>query len=305
MVIYSFKAHITMKNIQSYFRVGLLTMAGLGLGSISKAQMVVINVGINQPAPLVADAGSPNGLSFCEGDTVTLGGIPTAIGGTAPYVYAWSPATFLSSDVSANPLAWPGSNSTYSLQITDANNCTSSGTINLTVSSVPVSAFNFNSNGLTTTFADQSSGTITDWFWDFGDGNTSILQNPTHTYATAGQYTVCLTASNNGCGQESCIVLTVIVGVEDAMDFPGISLAPNPFQDETQLHFTLTEANHVRLEAYDLQGKRIALVFDGLDSSGDKVIVFNPSKLGASAGIYLLKLTVGEKVGWIKGVKSE
>ncbi len=291
-----------MKNIQSYFRIGLLTMAGLGLGFISKAQMVVINVGINQPATLVADAGSPNGLSFCEGDTVTLGGIPTAIGGTAPYVYAWSPPTFLSSDVSANPLAWPGSNSTYSLQITDANNCTSSGTINLTVSSVPVSAFNFNSSGLTTTFTDQSSGTITDWFWDFGDGNTSILQNPTHTYATAGQYTVCLTASNNGCGQESCIVLTVIVGVEDAMDFPGISLAPNPFQDETQLRFTLNAAEYVRLEAFDMQGKLIGIVSEGIQEAGDLILTFNPSKLSAAAGVYLLKLSVGEKVGWVKAV---
>ena len=100
-------------------------------------------------------------------------------------------------------------------------------------------------------------------------------------------------------------VVTVIVGVEDAMTFSGLQLAPNPFQVETQLRFTMTEANHVRLEAYDLQGKMIALVFDGLESSGDKAIVFNPSKLGASAGIYLLKLTVGEKVGWIKGVKSE
>ena len=50
-----------------------------------------------------------------------------------------------------------------------------------------------------------SSGSITGWEWNFGDPgsgplNTSALQNPTHTYVTAGIYTVRLvTISNNGC----------------------------------------------------------------------------------------------------------
>jgi PKD repeat protein len=47
-------------------------------------------------------------------------------------------------------------------------------------------------------FTDQStSGTaVNDWDWDFGDGNTSTIQNPTHNYATVGLKTVSLTASN-------------------------------------------------------------------------------------------------------------
>ncbi|MEY3443148.1 MAG: hypothetical protein RLZZ519_1429 [Bacteroidota bacterium] len=294
-----------MKNIHTYFREGLLMVAGIGFGLTAAAQMVVVNVSINQPAALVANAGSPNGIQLCEGDTVTLGGTPAAMGGTAPFFYLWSPSTTMSGATLANPQAWPGANAVYSLMVTDSNNCTSTGSVSLTVSTIPTSAFNFNSNGLAVTFTDQSAGTVTDWLWDFGDGNTSTSQNPTHTYANAGQYTVCLTASNNGCGQESCIPLTVIVGVEDAMTFPGIQLAPNPFQGETQLRFAMTEADHVRLEAYDVQGKFVALVFDGMETAGDKAIAFNPSKLGASAGIYLLKLTVGEKTGWIKGVKSE
>lgn len=46
------------------------------------------------------------------------------------------------------------------------------------------------------TFFDLSSNTPSDWLWDFGDGNTSTLQNPTHTYASSGVYTVSLTATN-------------------------------------------------------------------------------------------------------------
>jgi gliding motility-associated-like protein len=45
-------------------------------------------------------------------------------------------------------------------------------------------------------FQDQSTGGATSWNWDFGNGNTSILQNPTATYFTPGNYTVTLTANN-------------------------------------------------------------------------------------------------------------
>jgi PKD repeat protein len=45
-------------------------------------------------------------------------------------------------------------------------------------------------------FFDQSSGSPVSWFWDFGDGTTSSLQNPIHTYPTSGSYTVSLTSTN-------------------------------------------------------------------------------------------------------------
>lgn len=50
-------------------------------------------------------------------------------------------------------------------------------------------------------FQNTSTGSaITSYVWNFGDGNTSINSNPTHTYSTAGSYTVKLKVSNaNGC----------------------------------------------------------------------------------------------------------
>jgi PKD repeat protein len=45
-------------------------------------------------------------------------------------------------------------------------------------------------------FTDQSSNTPTSWSWNFGDGQTSALQNPAHTYTANGTYTVSLTATN-------------------------------------------------------------------------------------------------------------
>ncbi|MFI5220499.1 MAG: PKD domain-containing protein, partial [Bacteroidia bacterium] len=48
-------------------------------------------------------------------------------------------------------------------------------------------------------FTNSSTGAVT-YTWDFGDGGTSTLQNPTHVYATAGNYTIKLIATNGfGC----------------------------------------------------------------------------------------------------------
>src|SRR5688572_13482931 len=49
-------------------------------------------------------------------------------------------------------------------------------------------------------FSDLStpgSGTITQWQWDFGDGNSSNLQNPSHTYTAAGNYNLSLRVTNS------------------------------------------------------------------------------------------------------------
>jgi PKD repeat protein len=49
---------------------------------------------------------------------------------------------------------------------------------------------------LTVAFTDTSTGTPTKWKWSFGDGTTSVQQNPKHKYSKAGNYTVALTAAN-------------------------------------------------------------------------------------------------------------
>lgn len=49
---------------------------------------------------------------------------------------------------------------------------------------------------LAVAFTDTSIGTPTSWLWDFGDGTTSVLESPTHTYTSAGLYDVTLTVTN-------------------------------------------------------------------------------------------------------------
>lgn len=56
---------------------------------------------------------------------------------------------------------------------------------------------------LTVSFTDNSAGQVSTWAWDFGDGTTSNLQHPTHTYAATSpasvdRYTVTLVVSGPG-----------------------------------------------------------------------------------------------------------
>ena len=79
----------------------------------------------------------------------------------------------------------------------------SSNELTLTVNPVPVPAFTASNTeclGNATVFTDQSTSTLTisSWLWNFGDGSTSTLQNPTHSYASSGTYAVTLTVTNSG-----------------------------------------------------------------------------------------------------------
>jgi PKD repeat protein len=70
---------------------------------------------------------------------------------------------------------------------------------------------------LTVQFTDLSLGNPTSWHWDFGDGRTSTEQNPTHTYASPGTYTVTLTVTNAHGTDSSSQTLRVPLLVTDGL----------------------------------------------------------------------------------------
>ncbi|GAB4192025.1 MAG: hypothetical protein Tsb002_21410 [Wenzhouxiangellaceae bacterium] len=94
--------------------------------------------------------------------------------------------------------------------------------------SPPTAGFTFSTFDLIASFTDQSSGTVTSRNWDFGDGDSSSGTNPSHVYASAGTYTVCLVASNaGGDSAPSCQSVTVAevpsttVNSGQTIDFDG------------------------------------------------------------------------------------
>jgi PKD repeat protein len=75
--------------------------------------------------------------------------------------------------------------------------------VNLSATGESAPLANFSSdkiNGtapLSVQFTNLTIGAATNWLWNFGDGNSSTLQNPSHTYASKGVYTVSLTATGS------------------------------------------------------------------------------------------------------------
>jgi len=146
------------------------------------------------------------------------------------------------------------------------------------INEAPVTGFSSSVAGNTVTFTNTSTGGGT-YLWNFGDGNTSTLENPTHTYASPGTYTVTLTQTNS-CSSD---YYTSEVGLIDAVEEVSVpvTLFPNPAQDV----ITVTCSEDIlRVEILDTRG---ALVFGG--DFNENFAIINTSAL--SQGLYYVRVT--------------
>lgn len=191
--------------------------------------------------------------SICGSDTSCQSITVTCTAPTAGFNYTDNDLSVSFGDISAgNPTSWTwdfGDGNTSTQQMTN-HIYASPGTYNvcLMVSNpcgrdtfcqnvtvtcpVPISSFVMTPTFMTVDFTDFSSNSANSWSWDFGDGNTSVLQNPSHTYTVEGTYTICLTASSMcGTGTTSCDSVTVMVdGISELSEFE-FKLFPNPVNE--------------------------------------------------------------------------
>jgi gliding motility-associated-like protein len=96
-------------------------------------------------------------------------------------------------------------------------------------------------DGFTWTFSNEAppSTNITSWFWDFGDGDTSIQANPTHQYLDTGVYTVTLIINRGqACSDTAVTKMKVFPGFFPDFDFTGIcATKPTQFRDRTATNY--------------------------------------------------------------------
>ncbi len=162
---------------------------------------------------------------------------------------------------------------------------------NIVIGAYPTPNFNSNVNGLNVQFIDNSTGG-TSWFWDFGDGNTSTLQNPSHTYTTAGNYTVCLTVTGTaGCTSSTCrnvIVNNPINGLAETEN-KGITLYPNPAENLLVLHAeNLHDGGTIQIISSDGRCMKHVYVAGG----SDQVTLFVED---LASGLYILRYSSLDK----------
>jgi PKD repeat protein len=120
------------------------------------------------------------------------------------------------------------------LTVTDKLKVTGTASTHVTVDAVPAPAFTASSNPATAGSAvgfnaggsSDSTGTITGYSWNFGDGSTATGQAPSHVYASPGNYTVSLTVTNDA-GQSAAQTGTMTVN-SVASPTPPVTTAPSP-----------------------------------------------------------------------------
>lgn len=156
-----------------------------------------------------------------------------------------------------------------------------------------VLAANFTSapNGFAVQFTDQSVGTITAHAWDFGDGATSILASPSHTYAANGTYTVCETVTNV-CGTHThCDTITInVVGLSNPYSSCTITLVPNPVLQSASL--TVSDHSHIgefQLAILDVRGSIVRTL------TGQFNEAMTIERGGLVAGMYIYRITQGNE----------
>ena len=150
----------------------------------------------------------------------------------------------------------------------------------------PAANFNATSNGLTASFTDTSTdsdGSIASRAWEFGDGSTSTTANPSHTYASAGSYTVKLTVTDNG-------------GASHSVSKPITVTAPGNANPVAGFNFTTSNLTASFTDtSTDSDGSIAARAWDFGDGSTSTTA--NPSHTYASAGSYNVSLTVTDNDG--------
>lgn len=171
-------------------------------GSANKRKFVTVEAG----DPLIANFGfTVNGLTVLFSDA--------SIGD--PVTWSWDFGDGQGSSA-RNPSHAYSRAGTYTVSLTIANEFgisdSTSQFVTPSLGEAPKADFEFQADGLRVFFNDTSTGGPTGWSWDFGDGGASTAQNPSHTYAQAGTYTVKLTASNAGGSNAKSKLLTVSLG---------------------------------------------------------------------------------------------
>jgi PKD repeat protein len=139
-----------------------------------------------------------------------------------------------------NPVHSYAAGGTYTVCLTVSDSCATDSTCaSVSVFSCgTIASYTHSEAGLTTTLTDASTSPVggTTWFWDLGDGNTSTLQNPSHTYAADGFYTVCLTITDSCATDTFCD--TIIVSTP-----PCTGPTSSYTHSEVGLTTTLTDAS--------------------------------------------------------------
>lgn len=180
---------------------------------------------LTAPAPVVP-AIAPDTLGVCPGGMINFSA--SAAGGTPGYTYMWSDANnnLIPAGAMASVLM-TGGNDTIHVVATDANGCTGWDTAVVTTWIPPVASFSappVSTCDLGLVDFDNTSQYASSFLWNFGDGNTSTLPEPSHIYYYPGSYNVTLTVTS----PEGCVDSVTVPNVASLYAMPAARFTADP-----------------------------------------------------------------------------
>jgi hypothetical protein len=150
----------------------------------------------------------------------------------------------------------------------------------------------------------SSSSDSLSYFWDFGDGNTSTLSNPSYTYSSVGMYTICLTVSSGTCSDTYCetafvdttangagihsinVQKMLVTGiVETKKQESPILLFPNPAHNSIEIKYPFKNEDYT-ITISNLLGQQMLIQNENDIETG--TVKLNIEDL--NSGIYLLQI---------------
>ncbi|MEO5572736.1 MAG: PKD domain-containing protein [Bacteroidia bacterium] len=266
----------------------------VGKDSIGCSGFASITVNVSNSPVVTATS---NNDSICSGDPVMLHafvqGPPFGIN------FIWQPGSLFGPDHNVSPTA----TTTYIVSATSsATGCTGYDSVLVVVNPAPVAGLTYTVNNLTYTFTDISTGVPTSWLWNFGDLTTDNTQNPVHTYANNGTYTVTLTVSNGLC--TDTYTTTIVVLSIDQVQFSNgsqILMHPNPASDKTTVMFTYNEPS-VQLSVISSLGQSV--ISKIIYPSSGNVYKYDLDLSVLTSGMYVMQVKTKSEVRFLPLIKQ-
>lgn len=137
-------------------------------------------------------------------------------------------------------------------------------------------------------FSDNSTGEISDWSWNFGDGGTSIDRNPSHIYTVPGTYSVSLTVT--GSGGDNTVTKTDYISVESLTDIFDLTsgsrmvLYPNPSKTTCTVKLHDEISGKITVRIFSSNGVKLITKTDIIEK------VFNLDVSGLNEGLYYISI---------------
>lgn len=179
----------------------------------------------------------------------------------------------------------------YDWEIREAD-CVSARTpVTATIDPLPTADFSYTNNDPEIVFSNQSANGDS-YYWDFGDGNTSGLENPAHTYDANGTYEIMLIVAND-CGADTIIQNITISSsaIEELLSFNNISIYPNPAYDNLYISLSSVSEQDITIVMTDILGRKLLNKKLNL-LKGDYIESIDVNNF--PEGIYIISLTTGK-----------